>query len=109
MCTSTSIFSDQRRKLLIETSFLVYDRNILIMIIKILWTGCPTCKVFHKVVQDAVFQLWIESEIHKIEDIKDIMSYDIMSMPGLVIDEKVIMSGKVPTIDDMVILLKKYS
>lgn len=75
------------------------------MIIKILGTGCSKCKTLQSVVESAVQQLWLNASIQKVEDMNDIMQYDIMATPGLVIDEKVVMTGKVPSVEDLVKIL----
>lgn len=75
------------------------------MIIKILGTGCPKCKSLYRAVEWAVKQLWIKATIQKVEDMNEIIQYDLMTTPGLVIDEKLIMTGKVPSIDELVKIL----
>lgn len=75
------------------------------MIIKILGTGCPKCKMLYSAVEWAIQQLWLDASIQKIEDMGDIMQYDIMALPGLVIDEKVVMTGKVPSTEELVKIL----
>ena len=65
------------------------------MKIEILGTGCPKCKKLTQSVEEAVKELNVDAEILKITDINDIMSYDIMVTPGLVIDGEVKSSGKV--------------
>lgn len=72
------------------------------MIIKILGTGCPKCKALQFAVEGAVKQLWMKATIQKVEDMNDIMQYDIMSTPGLVIDEKVVMTGKALSVEELV-------
>jgi small redox-active disulfide protein 2 len=64
------------------------------MEIKILGTGCPKCKKLEKNATEAVGDLNIEATITKEEDMFKIMSYGVMRTPGLVIDEKVMASGK---------------
>lgn len=65
-----------------------------IMNIKVLGTGCASCKALEKNTRAAIAALKLEATIEKEEDIQAIMAYGIMSTPALVIDEKVISSGK---------------
>lgn len=74
-----------------------------------LGTGCPKCKLLEAVVIDAVAQLWIQWEIIKIQDMEDIMQYDIMSTPALVVDEHVVFSGRVPDIEEMMKILENVA
>jgi small redox-active disulfide protein 2 len=67
------------------------------MEIKVLGTGCPKCKALEKATQEAVAELGVEASITKEEDIMKIMEYGIMHTPGLVIDGKVVMSGRLPS------------
>lgn len=71
------------------------------MEIKVLGTGCPKCKTLEKATRDAVAELNIEANITKEEDIVKIMGYGIMQTPGLVINEKVVVSGRVPSINEI--------
>lgn len=64
------------------------------MEIKILGMGCAKCMKLYDFAQGAVEELGIDASIQKVEDIKDIMSYGVMSTPALVIDKKVIFAGK---------------
>jgi small redox-active disulfide protein 2 len=75
------------------------------MNIKILGTGCPKCRELERVTRQAVEELSIQAEISKVEDIMDIMKYNILRTPGLVLDEKVVLSGRVPTINEVKNLL----
>ncbi|MCH8534819.1 MAG: thioredoxin family protein [Flavobacteriaceae bacterium] len=61
--------------------------------IKILGTGCPKCKTLFNNVNEAVQNKGIEAQIEKVEDIQDIMKYNVLSTPVLVIDEKVVLKG----------------
>ena len=67
------------------------------MEIKILGTGCPKCKKLEKLVIDTVAENNIEANISKEEDIMKIMEYGVMHTPGLVVDEKVVFSGRLPS------------
>ncbi len=64
------------------------------MKIKILGGGCSNCKVLFNNVSSACRELGIEAEIIKVEEYVDIMKYDVMSTPALVINEKVVGLGK---------------
>jgi small redox-active disulfide protein 2 len=74
--------------------------------IKVLGPGCKKCKLLSQNVMDAVSGLPGEFYIQKIEDMEAMMKYNMMSSPGLVIDEKLIITGKVPTVDELRDLLK---
>ena len=76
------------------------------MIIKILGSGCKKCVKLGENTEKALEELGKEAEIVKVTDIKDIMSYGIMSTPGLVIDEKVVSYGKVLKPEDIVKILE---
>jgi len=78
------------------------------MEIKVLGTGCPTCKTLEKLVRDAVTELNIDAVITKEEDIMNIMSYGIMRTPGLVVDGKVAMSGRLPSEKELREILSKH-
>jgi small redox-active disulfide protein 2 len=67
------------------------------MEIIILGTGCPKCKTLEKLTRDAVLEMGINAAVSKEEDIVKIMNYGIMLTPGLVINGKVVLSGRVPT------------
>jgi small redox-active disulfide protein 2 len=74
-------------------------------IIKVLGTGCPKCKQTTALVEDVVKENGIDATVEKVEDIMDIMSYNIMSTPAVVIDEEVKIRGRVPSRAEMLELL----
>lgn len=66
------------------------------MNIKVLGSGCPNCIRLEKNVLEALKELGKEATVEKVTDIKEIMSYGVMSTPALVVDGKVLFSGRVP-------------
>jgi small redox-active disulfide protein 2 len=77
------------------------------MEIKVLGPGCPKCKTLEQATRNAVSELGIDANVTKVEDIVEIMNYGIMRTPGLVINEKVIFSGKVPSISELKEIITK--
>ncbi len=78
------------------------------MIIKILGTGCPKCKTLESLTKEVVNENNFEAEISKVEDIMQIMNYGVLSTPGLVINEKVAISGRVPSKDEIKKQIEKH-
>lgn len=66
------------------------------MDIKILGMGCPKCKEVEKRVVNVLAELGIAASVEKVADIKKIMEYKVLGTPGLVIDGKVVSTGKIP-------------
>ncbi|MBP2678642.1 MAG: thioredoxin family protein [Deltaproteobacteria bacterium] len=75
------------------------------MKIAILGTGCPKCKQTAEVVRRAVEQVGIEATIYKVEDIREIMMFKVMTTPAVAVDGQVRISGRVPTMDEVKALL----
>jgi small redox-active disulfide protein 2 len=69
--------------------------------IKILGSGCPNCKKLEALTRQAVEQLAIKAQVTKVTDYTDIMTYNILSTPGLVINEKVFSTGRIPSIAEI--------
>lgn len=67
------------------------------MIIKVLGPGCTNCKTLERVTREAVADLGLDATIEKVEDYAEIAGYGIMSTPALVVDDEVVVSGRVPT------------
>lgn len=75
------------------------------MEIKVLGTGCAGCKALYETTKQAVAELGIDAMVIKEEDLMKIMSYNVLSLPGLVIDGKVVSSGKKLSISEVKKLL----
>ena len=69
--------------------------------IKILGTGCARCKQTERIIQEMIEETGISANIEKITYIYDILSYNIKVLPALVIDEKVLLEGRVPTKEEV--------
>ncbi len=69
------------------------------MEIKVLGTGCSTCKALYATVEKVVKELGIDVSLVKEEDMEKILSYNVMSLPALVINEKVVAKGKISESD----------
>lgn len=71
------------------------------MKIQILGTGCTRCKTLTVNAEKAVHELGLKTEIEKVADIKDIMKFQILMTPGLVIDGKVKAAGRIPSPEEI--------
>ena len=77
------------------------------MEIKILGTGCSKCKTLEKRTWEVVSNNGIDATIIKVEDIMEIIKYNIMVTPALVIDGKVVTKGRIPSAEEIKQLLTK--
>jgi len=75
------------------------------MKIEVLGTGCGKCKDLYESVKTATAEKGIQAEIVKVEDIPSIMKYGVMNTPALVIDGKVVFSGKAASVSEIKALL----
>ncbi len=75
--------------------------------IKILGSGCANCKRLEATTRKVVNALDIEAEIEKVTDYAEIMKYPILSTPGLVINEKLVSAGRIPTEEQIETWLKE--
>jgi len=76
------------------------------MQLKILGMGCPNCKILETNAKKAVKELKIKADIEKVTDITKIMEYGVMSTPALVVNKKVVSSGKVLSSEEIKKFLK---
>ena len=65
--------------------------------VKILGSGCANCRKLETVAREAAASSSVEADFVKVTDMKSIMSYEVLSTPGLVIDDKLVSSGRIPT------------
>lgn len=75
--------------------------------IKILGTGCPNCNTTELRVKKVIDDLKSDAVLEKVDDIQKIMMYDVMSTPAIVIDEKVVIKGRVPSEQEIRDLLQE--
>ena len=75
------------------------------MIIKILGSGCANCKRLEANTAQALAELGMQATVEKVTDFGDIASYGVMRTPGLVVDEQVLVSGRVPDTAEIASLL----
>ncbi|MBG7610883.1 TM0996/MTH895 family glutaredoxin-like protein [Polaribacter sp. BAL334] len=74
-------------------------------VIKVLGTGCAKCKSMTSVVQEVVSENKVDATIEKIEDIMEIMKFNVMTTPALVINNVVTIKGRVPSKEEVLALL----
>ena len=75
-------------------------------VIKILGTGCQKCKSMTGIVEEVVKENNIDATIEKVEDIMEIMKFDVMTTPALVIDDVVTLKGRIPSKEEVLTLLQ---
>ncbi len=77
------------------------------MIIKVLGSGCSKCKKLEENVKKAVAEANLSATVEKVTDLQSIMAYGVMTTPALVIDEKLVSSGKLLSPADIIALIRK--
>jgi small redox-active disulfide protein 2 len=77
------------------------------MKIKILGTGCNSCKLLEENVRTAIRELGIDAEVIKVDDFMDIMAFHVAKTPGLVIDDEVITTGRLLSVTEVKEILTK--
>lgn len=73
--------------------------------IKVLGSGCANCKRLEQIAHKVVEDMSLQAEIVKVTDYKDIMAYNVMSTPGLVINEKLVSYGRIPSVAEVTTFL----
>ncbi len=76
------------------------------MVIKILGKGCKKCKLLEANTYKAIQSLGIQATIEKVTELDDIIEYGVMKTPGLVIDEKVVLSGRIASANKVEALIQ---
>ena len=71
------------------------------MVIKVLGTGCKKCKTTKKLIEQVASEKGVQVEIQEVTDLMKITEYNVMSTPGVVVDGKVVSSGKVPSREEV--------
>lgn len=77
--------------------------------VKILGTGCPKCLALKKVTLEALGELGIEATVEEVKDLNEILEYPIMFTPGLVVNEQLVLSGRVPSREELKEVLAGFS
>jgi small redox-active disulfide protein 2 len=81
---------------------------VMTKVIKVLGTGCAKCKTLENTVREVVAENNFPVEVVKVDDIMQIMNYGVLSTPGLVIDDKVTISGRTASKDEVKKIIEKH-
>ncbi len=71
------------------------------MDVLVLGSGCAKCKRLEKMANEAMAELWMDTRVQKVTDFDEILKFDIMSTPALVINNTVMCSGRIPSMDEL--------
>ncbi len=82
------------------------DRGAQMKFLKVLGPGCKRCKQLEHNVREAIAGSESEYDVQKIDQIEDMVKYNMLKSPGLVVDERLVVSGQVPTIEEIRELIK---
>lgn len=75
--------------------------------VEVLGSGCAKCKQTVKIMEMAIAELGVDATVEKVDDINEIISRGVVATPAVAIDGKVVLSGKVPTLEEAKTLLSK--
>lgn len=75
--------------------------------IKVLGPGCPKCKTTYNHVLEALKQTHMEADVEKVEDIEEMMKYNILTTPVLMIDEQIKVKGRIASVNEIIELITK--
>jgi len=79
----------------------------MMVYVKVLGPGCRNCQKLEQVAKDAVAKLGVEASVEKVTDYADIMQYNILATPGLVVNEQLVAAGRVPSEVEVMAWLQK--
>jgi small redox-active disulfide protein 2 len=71
------------------------------MLIQVLGTGCTKCKTLYEMVKKTVQETGVDAEVEKVEDIQQILAYELIMTPGLVINGEVKVAGRLPSVEEI--------
>ena len=71
------------------------------MLIQVLGTGCTKCKTLYEAAKKAVQETGVDAEVEKVEDIQQIMAFELIMTPGLVINGEVKAAGRLPSVEEI--------
>jgi len=77
----------------------------IMITIKVLGAGCANCKRLEQIARKAVQNMAVDADVVKVTDYQEILNYDVLKTPGLVINEKVVSTGRIPTEAEMITFL----
>jgi len=77
--------------------------------IKILGPGCPKCKTLEKLTKEVVAENNFDATVSKVEDIMEIMTYNVLSTPSMVINKQVVIKGMLPSKDEIKKQIEKFA
>ena len=77
----------------------------MLLTVKILGSGCANCKRLEAITRQVIDQMGVEAEVVKVTEFSDIMAYNIMSTPGLVLNEKLVSAGRIPSAAEITALV----